>query len=651
MSTASPIDRSPTGPAPEPPAAEDPSRADHRSTAGPAAAVGSAGPAAAVGAGDAWVAPAGPTPRRRRLHHLALAIVLLAVLPVTGTGAVWSADEGALLYQATAVIDGQGWTFDHPFPEADPDGIWFPIHLSSVAAEGGYVVLGKHTVFVWLAGALHGAGGYPAVLGLSVLAALAGAAAASRLAGRMDRRAALPALWLTGVASPLFLSTYVAWAHTLAAALVGWGLVGLTSAWPIGPTTDRLRPSPIGAAQIAGAGALGSACLLRTEAALAAIAATMALVVVPVFLARVAGPSNEANGGRRLGIGRVGLARLTPSGLGPGVLAGGATVAGVAVDRLTSVPTLGPVRDPGDRWGGVVGRFEGFAHTWLRPDLSPKPEHLLFLVAAACLIGSAIVARRRRLDEPLVIGLLAIAAVALLARFATDPTALIPGLVVAFPVLFAGFVLVDRGDVRTDVARVLAVFVALSWGAVLATQYRTGGGGEWGGRYFAVALPAAVALASVSLVRVQEGLTGPVRRRFLGLAAVVILLPVVMGILGLQQARERTAALTGRVQDELVDPGDGGRPVVVTTLPGLGRWSWEDVDEGRWLLVEDDELATVGARLHELGIEQLLFVSGDAVVEREQLADWYTPIDPIPERSGSSLDRIVIPMATASERP
>ncbi len=383
----------------------------------------------------------------------------------------------------------------------------------------------------------------------------------------------------------------------------------------------------------------------------------MALVLVPALLTPSSDPAGQAHRGR-LGLGRFVRARLGPgrlrleSGrLQPGILAGGATAAGVAVDRFTSVDTLGPVRDPGDRWGGLVGRFEGFAHTWLRPDLSPKPEHLLFLVAAASLIGSAIAARRRPVDAPLVVGLLATAAVALLARFATDPTALIPGLVIAFPVLFAGFVLIERGDLQTDLARVLAVFVALCWGAVLATQYRTGGGGEWGGRYFAVALPAAVALASVSLVRVQERLTGPARRRVLGLAGVVVLLPVAMGILGLQQARVRTAALTGRVQDELVDPGDGGRPVVVTTLPGLGRWSWEAVDEGRWLLVEDDELATVGARLDELGIERLLFVSGDATTEHELLADWYAPIDPIPQQSGSSLDRIVIPMATTSDQP
>ena len=124
-------------------------------------------------------ARAGPT---RRLspaagHHLALALVLIGLVPVAGTAGVWSADEGALLLQATSVGSGRGWTFLHPFAAADPDGVWFPIHLSAFAADGGYVVLGKHVAFIHLTAWLHRLGGYPAVLGFSALSAVAAAAA------------------------------------------------------------------------------------------------------------------------------------------------------------------------------------------------------------------------------------------------------------------------------------------------------------------------------------------------------------------------------------------------------------------------------------------------------------------------------------------
>ena len=205
------------------------------------------------------------------------------------------------------MAEGRGWTFAHPFPAVDPDGTWFPIHLAGFTDDGEYIVLGKHALFVRLVGAVNGVGGYAGVLGLSALAQLVAAAASARLAGRIDRRAAVPALWLTGVASPLFLSAYVAWAHTLGAASIGWALVGLTTdtdagdgagADPdadvrvgagIGAHTDPVwsgvaasavagsRSLSVSPAHVAGAVALGAAVLVRTEALLAGVAVTAAL--------------------------------------------------------------------------------------------------------------------------------------------------------------------------------------------------------------------------------------------------------------------------------------------------------------------------------------------------------------------------------------
>ncbi|MEM9561287.1 MAG: hypothetical protein AAGA93_01635 [Actinomycetota bacterium] len=564
-------------------------------------------------------------------HQLALALVLATVLPIVGTDAVWSADEGALLYQATAVADGRGWTFPHPFPEVDPDGGWFPIHLSVFATDGGYVVLGKHTVLVRLVGAVNGIGGYPAVLGLSILSGLVAASAAARLAGRLERRAAVPALWLTGVASPLFLSSYVAWAHTLAAALVGWALVGLTTERSGG----RSGP-PIGG-WLAGGLALGLAMLFRTEAVLAGLALTLALAwpaVRPLRRSRW---------------------RSTVGGLAPSAIAAVSTAVGTAVDTVTAIDRLGPVRPPGDRWGGLAGRIEAFGHTWLRPDFSSEPHHLLLLGSAAAVIAAGIVARRRPADDPLVLSLLAGGVGALALRFVASPTALIPGLIVAFPVLFTGLALVRRSDLRRGRAETLALFTVLFWGAVLATQYRHGGGGEWGGRYFAIGLPAVIPLSTLGLLRAADSVAGPSRRRVLGLVAIVALLPVTMGLLGMAEARERTRAIIDRVDVSLVDPGpdalgeEPDRPVVLTTLAPLGRWAWEDVDRSRWLLVTDDDVAEAGARLNDAGVEQLVLVSESADDDLGQLAPWYAPIGPLPEAGtpGAGLDRIVIPVRSS----
>ncbi len=616
MSTVLPPDRRPAGPTDQSLLGAGPD------TTGSAAVAGR-GPGGEPGAGG----------RRARLvgHHLALLLVLAAVLPIVGFDAVWSADEGALLYQATAVADGRGWTFAHPFPEVDPGGRWFPIHLSVFATDGGYVVLGKHTVLVRLVGAVHGIGGYPAVLGLSMLSGLAAASAAAKLAGRLDRRAAVPALWLTGVASPLFLSSYVAWAHTLAAALVGLAIVGLTTQRASGPGSP-----PIGA-WLAGGVALGSAMLFRTEAVLAGIALAMAL----------AWPAVRP--------GRPGRRRPTVGRLAPAATAAIATAIGTVVDTATAVDRLGPVRQPGDRWGGLAGRIEAFGHTWLRPDFSSEPHHLLLLVCAAAVIAAGIAARRRPADDPLVLVLLAAAVGALAARFVVSPTALIPGLVVAFPLLFAGLALLRRSDLRRGQAEVLGLFTVLFWGAVLATQYRHGGGGEWGGRYFAIGLPAIVPVASLGLLRAADSIGGRSRRGVAGLVAVVAVLPVTMGALGMSEARERTRAIVDRVDAALVDPGpdalgaEPDRPVVLTTLAPLGRWAWEDVDHSRWLLVTDDDVAEAAARLDGAGVDRLVLVSEAVEDDLDRLAPWYRPIEelPPPGTPGAGLNRIVVAVRAA----
>ena len=579
-------------------------------------------------------------------HHVLLGLVTLAVLPLVGAGAVWSADEGALLYQATAVVEGRGWRFDHPFPAVDPDGGWFPIHLAAFADGGGYVVLGKHTGFVVLAGLLHQLGGYPAVLAFSALSGVAAAATASALARRIDPRGATAALWLTGAASPLFLSSLVAWAHTIGAALIGVALLGLTTTSPVG---DRHRPHGwrVAAANATGAVALLVAVGVRTEALLAGIALTLALAV-PVAIHRMTATAEPDPSPPRS------VSNPDPHAptWRPAVLAAVATVVGFLADRATAVPLAGPVRAPGDRWGGLAGRLEGFAHTWLRPDFSNRPEHLLLALAAAALIGAAVVARDGGAGQRRVVTLLALAATSVVLRFLVSPLALIPGLLVAFPVLFAGLALLRRPDLRRGPTMVLVSFVALFWAAVLATQYRYGGGGEWGGRYFALGLPAAVAVAAPRLVRTLEPLRGRQRRLVLGLGAVVVVLPVAMGLLAMADVRDRTEALNDRVDEArtwspAAQPGDGGLPVVLSTLAPAGRWAWADVDRSRWLLVDEGELDLAGPRLRAAGIDHLVLVTGHVDDDLPLLAPWYEPIGAIPAGPEPDLARVVIPLRAA----
>src|SRR3954451_2782167 len=61
---------------------------------------------------------------RIALHLVALAIVLLALVPVVGTASSFSSDGGAGIIQARSLAAGDGWIVPPPMPQVDPDGEW-----------------------------------------------------------------------------------------------------------------------------------------------------------------------------------------------------------------------------------------------------------------------------------------------------------------------------------------------------------------------------------------------------------------------------------------------------------------------------------------------------------------------------------------------
>ena len=97
-----------------------------------------------------------------------------------------------------------------------------------------------------------------------------------------------------------------------------------------------------------------------------------------------------------------------------------------------------------------------------------------------------------------------LAATAYILQFVVRPDVLIPGLLVTVPVLWglAGSSTVGPVPGLVDAPGGRCVVGAV---AVIATQYSIGGGVEWGGRYFAVLLPVAVAV-------VVTGAVGTLRR-------------------------------------------------------------------------------------------------------------------------------------------
>jgi hypothetical protein len=162
---------------------------------------------------------------------------------------------------------------------------------------------------------------------------------------------------------------------------------------------------------------------------------------------------------------------------------------------------------------------------------------------------------------------------------------------------------------------------------VLATQYANGGGGGWGGRYFAVALPVLVPLALVSIARRTSSIPGAALRR---LGAGLLLAHLVLGVhavASLRVSHEWTAQLIDHVVTSAGDdvPGDGdARPVVLTTSAPLARLAWEHVGDERWLTVDPGDVARYGGRLREAGVTTITLASADPQADLAALGPGWT---------------------------
>ncbi|MDQ6910972.1 MAG: hypothetical protein M3Z84_09370, partial [Actinomycetota bacterium] len=96
-------------------------------------------------------------------HLLALAVVLVALVPLVGTTASFSADEGAAIVQAHSLSRGDGWIVEHPLPQVDPTGKNYPLELSERGSRG-FAPFGKHPLYALALAAADGLGGVTAMV-------------------------------------------------------------------------------------------------------------------------------------------------------------------------------------------------------------------------------------------------------------------------------------------------------------------------------------------------------------------------------------------------------------------------------------------------------------------------------------------------------
>lgn len=559
---------------------------------GGSAPAGSQGPAGSAGVRRLWAAPLWA-------HAVVLAGVLVLAVWAGRPGVAYTSDEGAALLQARVLDATGGWSYTYPLAAIDPEDRARPFVRGDLGTEA-LAPYAKHPLYPLV---LLGAGRLAGTTGMaltSVLGAVAAAVAAALLARRFTPVLDRVALWTCGVASPLFFDAGLILAHTLAAAAAGLAALGAVR------VLERDRPGLSPAPLVGMAVAVAVAVLLRSEGvfvgpalALGAVAAGWRRAVTEARVAAVAGTALAA------------------------------TAVAAMADRLAlwaivgePLPTV--VDPPPSSW--PAGRIQGIVATWFDPSYGDDRAVALTLVLATVLVGVAAAAVRLRPDaRTLITGAAVVAAAAYLLRLLLHPAGAVPGLAVAFPVAWAGLWLAGRELLDRPAARAITVAAAAVVVAVALTQYPRGGGIEWGGRYFAIALPLAVPPLLEALRRAAERLDGRTRRVTLVAAVVSSLALAGLAVRAQREVHGQTRDVLEAMRRAGEQAGDApglGRPVVVSWNRLLPQIAYRDFDAYDWVVPDRQHLAVSLERLAALGVERVVFVTPDATRDLAELAGW-----------------------------
>jgi hypothetical protein len=544
-----------------------------------------------------------------RAHAAALAVILLALVPLVGTSASFSTDEGAAIVQAQSLARGGGWIVEHPMPEVDPEGTHYPLELSERGPRG-FVAFGKHPLYPLLLAAADRVGGVTAMVLLSLAGTLVAAALAGALARRLDPGLARPALWVVGLASPLLFDGFLVMAHTLGAALAAAAVLAAVAAMaPPQPQAQPTRRSLALAAAVAPLVAAG--VLMRSEAVFLALALA---VVAGVIALRHPGRENRARAPAVV----IGLGALLAS-VGAHLFETWwlARITGGGTASLRAAPAAG------DSMALVTGRWRGFLRTVLTPTYGVDPRMTFLLLTALVAVAYAAYTARWHPERrgPLMVSA-SVAALGAVLAVATGPATVVPGLLVAFPVAAAGLALVRRTTLRTLTARISLGVFALYAGGVIASQYAVGGSTEWGGRFLALGLPVVVPVLLLALKQQAAGLDRDVRRWAVGALVVCSLATSTLAITSLRHQHRALGQLVAAAEQagqDVAAAGAEGPPVMIATYGSVPRWAWSTFDRQRWLTATPDDLEGLLARLRAVGVSRAGLVTPDIGRDRPLL--------------------------------
>lgn len=625
-----------------------------------------------------------PRSRRLALHGAALVVVLVLGALLGRPGIGYSSDEAAALLQAQLRADTGRWLYVHPLAAIDPEDEARPFVRGDTGTEG-LAPYAKHPLYPLVLQGSEAVAGGAGPLALSVAGTALAALGAALLARRFGDGLDVPTLWVVGVGSPLLFDGWLVLAHSAAAATTA-GAVLLVLRW-LDPPSGRPR-WPVAVATLLGITALVAVgAMLRTEALFVGPALAVAVVVAAAVGMRAQRAGVGAGGRRgvvdhaavddvvdehaavdeggvtvtvtatatgtaRSGMGAagdapVGVAAWAALVVPPAAAAVLGTVVAWTVDRLAERAIVGtPVPQPGlvlsQPPSFLAGRAEGLVATWLDPSYHGARSDDLVVLGLLALVTGAVLWRRHLVGA----GAAAFGAGALLyaAGAATAPSGAVPGLLVAFPLLVVGAALADRRVVATAARQVVVLTaVAIALG-VLATQYHYGGGVEWGGRFFAIAVPLAAPAVVAAVVNAARDLGW--RRPAVRVG--IVALAAVAGVLALVavDAQRSVHGAAWAVLDEVRVAAEQsgptasptGRPVVVgdnRLLPQLLHPGFDEVD---WVVPRAADLSRYLDRLPGAGVDRAVLVAADA----ESVLDGAEGWELVEGQPADGLDVVVI---------
>jgi hypothetical protein len=270
-------------------------------------------------------------------------------------------------------------------------------------------------------------------------------------------------------------------------------------------------------------------------------------------------------------------------------------------------------------WAFLRGRFDGFFITWLLPDYKmSQPFTVLLLTMTTALAVGAIEARLAPANRMRVLAPAGIAAGAVVAAFVAAPATVVPGLLVAFPAMVAGGIVVRRSLFR-NTGVVLAAGTSVVFAlAVLATQYASGGTGEWGGRYFALAIPVFVPVLLLALHRQGRTLERTTRRGAVAALVVCSMALTSMALLSVRSSHRYWSGVMVSLERAQAVAGPGAP--AMATWSAAPRFVWPMLDRRPWLVTETADVGRLRRAFADIGVDRFLFVTVDLDADRAALA-------------------------------